>query len=244
MSNDKKKILLIFDFDKTIINDDSFGYYAIKMLTKEEKAKLFKAPRNQNWVIGFNLTLKMIKSHGTTLNEFNKVLEEIPLSKGMEELFTYIGKNKSKYEAVIMSSNYQYVIFHLLKHYNIFDIFSEIICTPSKESNSDEKDQFVYVLNNKPHNCPKCNPCNCKSLDFKEFLSSHDMSKYEKIVFVGDGWNDFCLAKDLSDKDVVFARKHFVLYKKLFEENLKNSLKCKAEAWDDAKDIVKYLQSI
>jgi pyridoxal phosphate phosphatase PHOSPHO2 len=123
MSNDKKKILLIFDFDKTIINDDSFGYYAIKMLTKEEKAELFRTPRKQNWVIGFNLTLKMIKSNGTTINEFNKVLEEIPLSKGMEELFSYIGKNKSKYETVIMSSNYQYVIFHLLKYYKTGVLF-------------------------------------------------------------------------------------------------------------------------
>ena len=244
MRNDKKKILLIFDFDKTIISDDSFGYYAIKMLKKEEKAKLFRAPRKQNWVIGFNLTLKMIKSHGTTLNEFNKVLEEIPLSKGMDGLFSYIGKNKSKYEAIIMSSTYQYVISHLLKHYNIFDIFSEIICTPSREPNSDEKDQFVYVLDNKPHKCPKCNPCNCKSQDFIDFLSSHDVNKYEKIVFIGDGLNDFCLAKELSGKDIVFARKNFVLYKKLFEENLKNSLKCKADVWDDAKDIVKYLETI
>ena len=244
MKKEDKKYLLIFDFDKTILNDDSFGFLFMKALTKEEKEEIYRLPRNQNWVIGFNYTLKKIKSHGTTLNEFNKILEELPLTKGMLDLFSYIEKQKSKFEVVLMSGDYEYVIKYLLKYHKIYDLFSDIICTPSRISNSEEEDQFIYVLEKKPHNCKICNPCNCKSQDFKEFCLSHDINQYENVIFICDGWNDFCLAKILSNRDIVFARKNFALYKKLFENNLKSEINCKVEGWEDGKDIIKFLQSL
>ena len=97
--------------------------------------------------------------HGTSLKEFNNHLDELTLTKGMLELFNYINNNKEKYEAIIMSSNYEYTIKYILKKFKIINFFSEIICSPSKEANSIEEEQFIYVFKRKPHNCSKCNPC-------------------------------------------------------------------------------------
>ena len=153
-----KKNLLIFDFDKTLINEDSFTCLMHKTLTKEEKSYIYKSAK-ENWVFGYNYLLKKIKEHGISKDEFNNILEELSLSKGMQELFSYIKENKKNFEIIILSSNFEYLIKYILIKFNIIDIFSEIICTPSRENNPNEKEQFIYVYEKEPHNCNFCNPC-------------------------------------------------------------------------------------
>ena len=241
MGEKAKKSLLIFDFDKTILNDDSFGHIILNTLTKDELQVIFDK-RHENWVDGYNYALRQIKSHGITKEKFNEMLNKISLTKGMDDLFNYIRTNKNNYDSIILSSNYQYVINYLLNKYNIVDIFSDIITNPSREANPDEKDQFIYVLKKQEHNCKVCNPCSCKKNEFKEFCKNHDMNKYDKVIFVCDGFNDLCLAVDLRENDVTLARKDFALYKKINEKNFENNLKCKIEAWESGNDIINYLK--
>ena len=242
MNINNLKTLLIFDFDNTILNNDSFGHVFLKLLKKEEQKVIYNSSK-KNWVDGYNYTLNKIKSHGYSLTEFNKHLDELSLTKGMHELFLYIRENKNKYEAIILSSNYQYVINYLLKKFGVSDIFSEIICNPSREANPGEEEQFIYVLKRKPHGCDKCNPCNCKNNDYNEFCLSHNINNYDKVIFICDGYNDLCLAKNLGENDSLLVRKDFQLYKKLYENELIKNLLCKVQAWEEGKEIINYLKS-
>ena len=241
MNKQNKKTLLIFDFDKTILNDDSFGHIIFKSLTKEELQTIYNN-RKDNWVDGYNYSLKQIKSHGISKTDFDNMLSELSLTSGMGDLFNYIKAQKEKYESIILSSNYEYVIKYILNKNKISDIFSDIICNPSREANENEKEQFIYVMKKKPHDCKSCNPCACKNNEFKEFCDSHDINNYDKIIFICDGFNDLCLAISLGKNDVTFARKDFVLHKKLLEKDLMNKLKCKVEFWNNGNDIIKYLE--
>ena len=243
MNEKRKKSLLIFDFDKTILNDDSYGQVILKILNKEELQYIFEK-RYENWVDGYNYALKQIKLHGKSKNDFDELLNNITLTKGMEDLFNYIKEEKGKYDSIILSSNYEYVIKYILNKFNISNIFSEIITNPSREANPDEEDQFIYVLKRKEHDCKTCNPCGCKSNDFKKFCNTHDMSNYERIIFICDGFNDLCLAKNLGINDLTLARKDFALYKKLHEKNFNNDLKCKVEAWETGNDIINFLKTL
>ena len=243
MSAKNKKTLLIFDFDKTILDDDSFGHIIFKTLTKEELQVIYDN-RKDHWVDGYNYALKQIKSHNFSKNDFNNMLNEIILTKGMQDLFSFIKENKNKYDSIILSSNYEYIIKYILNKYNIIDIFLDIICNPSREANHDETDQFIYVLKKKPHDCKDCNPCACKNNEFKEFSSNHDMNNYDKIVFICDGFNDLCLAINLGKNDITLTRKDFVLYKKLHEDNFIDKLNCRVEAWESGNDIIHLLKSL
>jgi 2,3-diketo-5-methylthio-1-phosphopentane phosphatase len=237
-----KKSLIIFDFDKTILDKDSFGHIIFNTLTKDELQIIYDK-RYDNWVDGYNYSLKQIKSHGISKNDFNKLLDELSLSKGMQDLFSYIKEQKEKYDIILISCNYDYVINYILNKYHISDIFSEIIANPSREPNPDENDQFIYVLKRKEHKCNNCNPCLCKNYSYKEFCETHNMNKYNKIISICDGRNDLCLAKELSKDDITFARKDFEFCKRLYKDNGMNNLKCKIEIWENGNDIVNYLKA-
>ena len=243
MKEKAKKTLLIFDFDKTILNDDSFGHIILNTLTKEELQIIFNN-RNENWVDGYNYALKQLKSHGITKEKFNEMLNQISLTQGMSDLFNYIKEKKENYDSIILSSNYEYVIKYILNKNNIIDIFLDIITNPSREANQDEKEQFIYVLKKREHNCKICNPCSCKKNEFKEFCNTHDMNNYDKVIFICDGFNDFCLAVDLGENDITLMRKNFALYKKIKSKNFENNLKCKVQAWESGNDIINYLETI
>ena len=243
MKEKAKKTLLIFDFDKTILNDDSFGHIILNTLTKEELQIIYNN-RNENWVDGYNYALKQLKSHGITKEKFNEMLNQISLTQGMSELFNYIKEKKENYDSIILSSNYEYVIKYILNKNNIIDIFLDIITNPSREANQDEKEQFIYVLKKREHNCKICNPCSCKKNEFKEFCNTHDMNNYDKVIFICDGFNDFCLAVDLGENDLTLMRKNFALYKKIKSKNFENNLKCKVQAWESGNDIINYLETI
>ena len=243
MKEKAKKTLLIFDFDKTILNDDSFGHIILNTLTKEELQIIYNN-RNENWVDGYNYALKQLKSHGITKEKFNEMLNQISLTQGMSELFNYIKEKKENYDSIILSSNYEYVIKYILNKNNIIDIFLDIITNPSREANQDEKEQFIYVLKKQEHNCKICNPCSCKKNEFKEFCNKHDMNNYDKVIFICDGFNDFCLAVDLGENDITLMRKNFALYKKIKSKNFENNLKCKVQAWESGNDIINYLETI
>ena len=243
MEEKKKKSLLIFDFDKTIIDDDSYGHVILKTLTKEELQNIFDR-RYENWVDGYNYSLKQIKYHGKTKEDFDKMLDELSLTKGMADLFSYIKAQKNNYDSIILSCGYDYVIKYILKKFNISNVFLDIICNPSREANPDETDQFIYVMKKKPHDCDKCNPCSCKNNEFKEFSSTHDMNNYDKIIFICDGYNDICLAKNLGKNDIAMARKDFALHKQLKENNSINNLNCKFEVWENGNDIINILKSL
>ena len=243
MKKKAKKTLLIFDFDKTILNDDSFGHIILNTLTKEELQIIYNN-RNENWVDGYNYALKQLKSHGITKEKFNEMLNQISLTQGMSDLFNYIKEKKENYDSIILSSNYEYVIKYILNKNNIIDIFLDIITNPSREANQDEKEQFIYVLKKQEHNCKICNPCSCKKNEFKEFCNTHDMNNYDKVIFICDGFNDFCLAVDLGENDITLMRKNFALYKKIKSKNFENNLKCKVQAWESGNDIINYLETI
>ena len=243
MKEKAKKTLLIFDFDKTILNDDSFGHIILNTLTKEELQIIYNN-RNENWVNGYNYALKQLKSHGITKEKFNEMLNQISLTQGMSDLFNYIKEKKENYDSIILSSNYEYVIKYILNKNNIIDIFLDIITNPSREANQDEKEQFIYVLKKREHNCKICNPCSCKKNEFKEFRNTHDMNNYDKVIFICDGFNDFCLAVDLGENDITLMRKNFALYKKIKSKNFENNLKCKVQAWESGNDIINYLETI
>ena len=99
-------------------------------------------------------------------------------------------------------------------------------------------------MKKKPHDCDKCNPCSCKNNEFKEFSSTHDMNNYDKIIFICDGYNDICLAKNLGKNDITMARKDFALHKQLKENNSINNLNCKFEVWENGNDIINILKSL
>jgi len=243
MSDINKKILLVFDFDNTITDSTSTYIIRKEFLTYEEYEENRIAHETGNdWIKYTNDYLKLFKKHGVTLEKINKVLQTVNLADGMKNLFDFIRQNKSKYDVILLTSTFNYVIEYLLKFHKIFDLFTEIFCVKS-EIGKPEDDQIIYVYERKKHNCKDCGPCGCKNFDYNEYCENHDMNQYLKTIFICDGKNDFCLAKILKKNDVIFERKNYDLYQKLLDKSYRYEISGELIDWTSGNDIIKYLKN-
>ena len=236
-----EKILLIFDFDETIVDQDCIYEQAKMTLSDEEYHKIMEIDKF-DYYDAFNYFFKKEKEIGLNLKDINSNLEKLSLSPKMSELFDYIRQNKSKYDLLLLSGDIDYVINYVLKYHNLLDLFSYMICNKA-EIQDDKSERIIYVQRDQfPHDCDLCISSQCKGLELEKFLKG---KKYEKIFFVCDGGNDFCPAKKLMKKrDIVFPREGHRFLQRIEIEDLKNDLTCDIVPWKTGEDIINKLKEI
>lgn len=235
------KILLIFDFDETIMDKDSIYEMARMTLSDEEYKKVMEID-NYDYYDAFNYFFKKEKEIGLSLADMHSNLEKLALSPKIKELFDYIRENKSKYDLLILSGDINYDIKYILKHHNFLDLFKDIIAN-REEIQDENAEQLIYVPRDQfPHSCDLCISSQCKGLELEKYLKD---KKYDKILFICDGGNDFCPAKNvLGKRDIVFPREGHRFLKRIEIEDLKNDLKCEIVPWKTGEDIIKRLKEI
>ena len=239
-----EKILLIFDFDETIVDQDSEYEQANMTLSKEEYHKIVEMDKI-DYYDTFNYFFKRMKEIGLTLKDINSNLEKLKLSPNMKDLFDYLRKNKSKYEMIILSGDIDYSIKHVLKYHGFLDLFDDFILNKT-EIQDENSERLIFVPRDQfPHSCDLCISSQCKGLELKKYLEKNQNKKYNKIIFVCDGGNDFCPSKKILKKgDIVFPRVEHGLCRKLFDQKLINELECDVFPWKSADEIVSKLKGL
>ena len=125
-------------------------------------------------------------------------MKKIPLTTGFDEIFKFLRENKNFFEPVIISNANTLSINMILDHYQI-DNFQHIY---TNKGYVDERGLFTVEPYHE-FDCQLCSPNLCKGDVLKNHLSK---SEIERVVYIGDGANDFCPSYFLSDKDYVAAR--------------------------------------
>jgi hypothetical protein len=78
------------------------------------------------------------------------------------------------------------------------------------------EDGSIRVDNYHSHDCKICPANLCKQIAIKEYLrESNQIEKVMRIIYVGDGGNDYCPLLMLKPEDMVFVRKDFRLEQKI-----------------------------
>ena len=241
---EEEKYLIIFDFDETIVDQDSEYEQANMTLSKEEYHKIVEMDKI-DYYDTFNYFFKRMKEIGLTLKDINSNLEKLKLSPKMEDLFDYLRKNKSKYEMIILSGDIDYSIKHVLKYHGFLDLFDDFILNKT-EIQDENSERLIFVPRDQfPHTCDLCISSQCKGLELKKYLEKNQNKKYNKIIFVCDGGNDFCPSKKILKKgDIVFPRVEHGLCRKLFDQKLINELECDVFPWKSADEIVSKLKEL
>ena len=237
----KKKHLVIFDFDQTIIDLDSEFSMVEKYaqdLYEEKNGDLYV---KDHWIEFNNYIYTRLVQNGFTYQDVKKYFQSLDLSPKIEELLNYLRENKSKFETIIITGNNEQVVDLVLSSHGIKDCFEHILCNKSV---LDEKNIFkIWAINEKYEHCQDDKPFLCKSLFFQDFIKDKE-EKYDGIFYICDGKNDFCLSKILTENDIVFPRFNYSLYKILFDKNGKNEVKAQIIAWKNGKDILDVLRKL
>ena len=91
-----KKTLIIFDFDSTITNADSFQSTTAVLHDPEMSQSILDRAKTENWIELFNWFYVYLKSKNIPLSAIDEEMRKLPLSPGMHDLFAYLRSNKQE----------------------------------------------------------------------------------------------------------------------------------------------------
>ena len=235
------KSLIIFDFDKTITETDTFEEQINLLDSPEEREDLFRRIYEESW--GFVMAEAYIRFHelNFTISDINKYIDRVQITSGMKELFHFLYNQKDKYILAIFSAGNLYQVNRVLQTNNLSSFFDEIIAF-----NSYEKDGKIIVEKRKGNfTCDMCSYIGfCKNHEFNLLKSKYEQKNifFDKVYFICDGINDYCLARNLAKSDELFVRKKFDLDNYLYKEGYIKNIKCNINKWNNGFDIINFFK--
>ncbi|PIA64362.1 hypothetical protein AQUCO_00100086v1 [Aquilegia coerulea] len=232
-------IVVVFDFDKTIVDCDSDNWVVDELGATELFNELLPT---MSWNTLMDTMLKELHSQGRTIEDMAETLKSAPIHPKA------ISAIKSAYalgcDLRIVSDANVFFIETILKHHGLIDCFSEINTNPSVVDDEGRLRILPYhdFKTCPPHGCDLCPSNLCKGLVIERIKASVFADGRKCFIYVGDGKNDFCPSTKLREEDYVMPRKNYPVWDLICS----NPLLVKAEVhewsnWDDQERILLHL---
>ncbi|KAK2983830.1 hypothetical protein RJ640_008506 [Escallonia rubra] len=250
--------VVVFDFDKTIIDLDSDNWVVDELGATELFNQLLPTmPWNPLMVsfqfflrfclglawLGFRLPpffvdrmMKELHSQGRTVEDIAEVLKRVPMHPRIVPAIK--AAHALGCDLRVVSDANLFFIETILTHLGVRDLFSEINTNPSFVDEEGRLRIFPYHdFQTSPHGCNLCPPNMCKGLIVERMKESTEGTK--KFIYLGDGAGDFCPSLKLRDGDYMMPRKDFPVWELI----CKNRAQIKAEIheWSDGEELERVL---
>ncbi|KAK9274503.1 hypothetical protein L1049_021752 [Liquidambar formosana] len=224
-------ILVVFDFDRTIMDGDSDNW----VVTEMGLTKLFNKLRHSlPWNSLMDRMMKELHSKGKTADEIAECLKRVLLHQRI------IAAIKSAHalgcDLKIVSDANRFFIEAILKHHEILGCFSEIHTNPTSVDEEGRLRIFPYHdFTSSPHGCSLCPSNMCKGLVIERIRASPSENEKKRFIYLGDGNGDFCPSLKLKEGDHVMPRKDFPLWKRICSSP--KLVKAEVHAWSDGEEL-------
>ena len=239
----KYKSVIIFDFDKTIIEKDAFEEQRFLLPSKEAQDELVRRMySSENWATVMSDFYNQFYNLNVTIPEINNYIDKVEYTPGMIELFHFLKNNEDKYILIILSAGHSYQINRILQRNNLTSFFNEII-----SFNSYEKNGKIIVNKSNEYICDICLEIGmCKSKEFNLLKKKYKEKNiiFDKIFFICDGVNDYCLAKNLDKNDELLIRKNYGLDEYLYKNGFVRYIKSNIYKWNNGFDIIEFFNNL
>lgn len=209
----KSKVLFVFDFDHTLIdfNCDTWVMNLLPQLNFEdemhEKRKQFP-----DWTDFMNHLTDLLHQSGCgSKKDLTGSLQQLEIIKPMKEALEKI-RDHPLADAVIVSDANTFYIEAILEKVELTSAITAIYSNPAY---FDQEGRLIRGrYHSEGHSCPICfrSPNMCKGQIIDDIITENS---YSRVVYVGDGYNDYCPAMHLSPQDCVIARKGYGLVKRI-----------------------------
>lgn len=221
MGSEAAKTLFAFDFDHTLVDDntDTFIMSLCPELGLTANLSAKRAEFGGGWTKFMDHTFSLIHGQGCTKEQIIQHMGKMRLHEQALQAIHAIHECEGA-DAVIVSDSNTVFIDTILEGCNVKHVFSSVSTNPSHFSENGR----LHVRAFHSHDCVKCQrstPNLCKGQVVQQELSGRG---YDRVVYVGDGRNDYCPCLRLTEKDVVICREGYAL-----AELLKHSTDCRAK---------------
>ncbi|XP_053121647.1 phosphoethanolamine/phosphocholine phosphatase isoform X2 [Hemicordylus capensis] len=238
------KYLLIFDFDETIVNENSDDSIIHALPGKQLPESIRQTYREGFYNDYMQGVLKYMGDQGVKMTDFKAIYEKIPLSPGMRDLFQFLSKQQDLFEIILISDANMFGIECALKAARAYSLFRKIFSNPS----SFDKRGYFTLGPYHSHSCPRCPANMCKRKILTEYLAerAQEGARFERVFYIGDGANDFCPSVAMKATDVAFPRKGYPMHQLTLEmeKNQPGAYQAAVVPWDSAVEVCSYLQEV
>ncbi|XP_019939055.1 probable phosphatase phospho1 [Paralichthys olivaceus] len=241
-----QRFLVLFDFDETIINVSSDDAVVCALPGQRLPDWLKNCFREGHYNEHMQKVLAYMAEQGVSEDGIRSVLEKIPPTPGLLNLFQYLQSNQQDFELVVVSDANMYFIETWLEHAGVRPLFRKVFTNPAS---FDAAGQLV-LLPFHSHSCSRCPDNMCKQVIVQEYLAHRQKERggepYQKVFYIGDGANDICPSMALGPRDTAFPRRDFPMHRLLLGMQQSQAAKFKANVlpWASGEDIVDYLKKI
>ncbi|KAK4740490.1 hypothetical protein SAY87_032256 [Trapa incisa] len=225
-------IVVVFDFDKTIIDCDSDNWVVDELGFTDLFNQLLPT---MPWNTLMDTIMEEIHSKGNTIGDIAEVLNCVPIHPRIVPAIRTA--HALGCELRIVSDANLFFIETILRHLRIEECFSEINTNPGYVDGKGRLRISPYHdFHRAPHGCPLCPPNMCKGAVIERIQGQ---ISNKKLIYLGDGSGDYCPSLKLGHGDYVMPRKGFPVWDLI----CKNPLLVKAEIheWTDGEGLERTL---
>lgn len=235
------KNLAIFDFDYTVVSKNTDTEVA-NLVEKETLMEARKIIDTKGWTAFMAEIFGILHSQNVPKATIHTTIIQIPETEGMCELFKAL-HDELNYEIIIMSDSNQVFIQDWLDAHNVRKYIKQVFTNPAEYDESGLLCIQPYQIQDECKLCPKNL---CKGSIMKKYIEINEKLgiEYNKIIYAGDGSNDFCPMIKLRSQDTAFPRLGYRIMSAI-ETNRNDAdlvIKANVQPWNNACDILKIVR--
>ncbi|KAL5573022.1 hypothetical protein UlMin_022619 [Ulmus minor] len=226
--------VVIFDFDRTLIDGDSDRW----VVTEMGLTQLFNELRSSmSWTSLMDRMVMELHSLGKTSSDIAECLKKAPIHPCV--IAAIKSARALGCELRIISDANQFYIETILKHHDMLGCFSHIDTNPSFVDEEGRLRIFPFHdLSSPPHGCNLCPSNMCKGMVIDQIRAS-DSAGTQRLIYLGDGGGDFCPTLKLSKGDHVMPRMNYPLWKRICSNQM--LIKAEIHEWSTGEELEKIL---
>ncbi|CAH2305721.1 pyridoxal phosphate phosphatase PHOSPHO2 [Pelobates cultripes] len=234
------KVLLVFDFDHTIVNDNSDTWIVQCAPEKKLPYGLQNTYEKGKWTEYMGRVFTYLGEQGIREEDMKRIMIDIPYTPGMTDLLQFIGHNKDYFDCIIISDSNTIFIDWILTHGNVHTVFDKVFTNPAAFDPLGN----LTVQNFHIHHCTECPKNLCKKKVLEEFVAKQATKQvqYSKIVYIGDGGNDLCPVTFLKKGDIAMPREGYALQKRIAKDI--DLIDSSISVWSSGSEILSRLKSL
>lgn len=232
-----KQALVIFDFDHTIV-DDNTDTVVRKLLPKDSLITAENVYKKTNsWTLYMEQVFYSLHKSNISKEKIISVIQNIPPVKDMDVLIKSLdGKT---YETIIISDSNSVFINEWLKFHKLDNKIKKIYTNPSWFDGNGLLNIEFYEHQTSCE-LSEINLCKGNAMETYKNERKNENVEFKSLVYIGDGRNDFCPAIRLSNNDFVFPRINYPLFKLI--EKKRSAVDAQVFPWQNGSDIIKVFQ--
>lgn len=237
-----KRFLVFFDFDETVVDETSDDMVVQTAPGQHLPGWLKDTYEPGRYNEYMQRVLGYLSEQGVTESDLRGVMEKIPATPGMLNLFQFL-RMRQDFEVVLVSDSNTFFIDSWLRRAGARQLFHRVF---SNQATFNRNGRLIL----RPfhaHDCPRCPVNMCKQAVVRDHVARRTQERgrpYQRVFYVGDGANDFCPALFLGAHDVAFPRKHFPMHQLITEthEATPGVFKAVTVPWVNAEEVVARLR--